>query len=141
MSKLGFLCSRQWVVARRIVLVALVVFLAIRNYGDTLSSWLRPSDPQRDIVVIQSEFRPELGEKPAWIIGLRNNSSKTTYDQVELEATYMDNKGQVLQTDKLVFKQKLTPGHEQTIASTDHEPRPGATAGTVRVVGARSAKP
>jgi hypothetical protein len=141
MSKFEFLRSRQWVVARRIILVALVVFLGIRNYGDTLSSWIRPSDPQRDIVVIQSEFRPEFGEKPGWIIGLRNTSSRTTYDQVELEATYMDDEGKVLHTDRLVFKPKLMPGNEQTIASTDNEPRPGAATGTLRVVGARSVKP
>jgi hypothetical protein len=141
MSMFGFLRSRYWVIGRRVALIALVVILGIRNYGDTLSSWLRPSNPQRDVVVIKAEFRPEFGEKPAWIIGLRNISSKTTYDQIEIEATYMDDKGKVMETDKLVVRQKLTPGHEQTIASTDHKSRPGARTGTLRVVGARSEKP
>ena len=96
---LGFLRSRQWVLGRRLALIALVVFLAIRNYGDTLSSWLSPSDPQRDVVVTKAEFRPEFGEKPAWIIALKNESRKTTYDQIELEATYMDSQGKVTETD------------------------------------------
>jgi len=137
----GFLRSRPWIIGRRMALVALVMILAIRNYGDTLSSWLRPSNPQRDVAVIKAEFRPEFGEKPAWIIGLKNNSSKTAYDQIELEATYIDDKGKVIETDNLVVKQKLPPGHEQTIASTDHKSRPGATTGTLKVVGARSEKP
>jgi hypothetical protein len=137
----GFLRSRQWVIGRRLALIALVVFLGLRNYGDTLSSWLSPSNPQRDVVVTKAEFRPDFGEKPAWIIALKNESRKTTYDQIELEATYMDNQGKVTETDKLVFKQKLIPGKEQTIASTDNKPRPGATSGTLRVVAARSVKP
>jgi len=141
MSMFGFLRSRQWVVGRRIALVALVVILFLRNYGDTFSSWLRPADPQRDVVIIKSEFRPEFGEKPAWIIGLRNDSSKATYDQIELEATYRDDQGKVLETDKLVVRQKLAPGNEQTIASTDFKPRLGATNGTLRVLGARSTNP
>jgi hypothetical protein len=141
MSMFGFLRSRHWVIGRRMALLALVVILGVRNYGDTLSSWLFPSDPQRDVVVIKAEFRPEFGDKPAWIIGLRNNSRKTTYNQIELEATYMDDKGKVIETDKLVVRQKLTPGHEQTIASTDHKSRPGAATGMLKVVGAGSEKP
>jgi hypothetical protein len=141
MSMFGFLRSRHWVIGRRMALIALVVILGLRNYGDTLSSWLRPSDPQRDVEVTKAEFRPEFGEKPAWIIGLRNISSKATYNQIELEATYMDDKGKVIETDKLVVRQKLPPGHEQTIASTDHKSRPGARTGTLRVVGAGSEKP
>jgi hypothetical protein len=141
MNMFGFLRSRHWVLGRRMALVALVVVIFIRNYGGTLSSRLRPSDPQRDVVITKSEFRPDLGEKPGWIIELRNDSSKTAYDQIELEATYMDEKGKVLETDKLVVKQKLIPGHEQTIASFDSKPRPDATNGTLKVLGARSAKP
>jgi hypothetical protein len=139
MSTFGFLRSRYWVLGRRLALVALVVILGIRNYG---KSWLHTvADPQRDIVIIKSEFRPDLGEKPGWIIGLRNDSSRTTYDQIELEATYLDDMGKVLETDKLVVRQKLIPGHEQTIASMDFKPRLGATSGTLRVVSARSTNP
>ena len=67
--------------------------------------------------------------------------SKATYDQIELEATYRDDQGKVLETDKLVVRQKLAPGNEQTIASTDFKPRLGATNGTLRVLGARSTNP
>jgi hypothetical protein len=137
----GFLRSRQWVIGRRMALVALVVILFLRNYGDTLSSWLRAPDPQRELVITKSEFRPEFGEKPAWIISLRNDSRRATYDQIELEATYRDDQGKVLETDKLVVRQKLTPGNEQTVASTDFKPRQGATNGTLRVLGARSTTP
>jgi hypothetical protein len=138
----GFLRSRQWIFARRLALIALIVFLGIRNYAGPVWSWLRAADPQRDVAVIKSEFRTDLGEeKPAWVIGLRNNSNTTTYDQIELEATYMNNEGKVLETDRLVVKQKLTPGHEQTIASTDLKPRVGATNGTLKVIGARRVKP
>jgi hypothetical protein len=141
MNTFGFLRSRQWVMGRRMALVALVIILGIRNYGDTLTSWLRAADPQRDVVIVKSEFRPDLGEKPGWIIELRNDSSKVAYDQIELEATYKDDEGKVLETDKLVVKLKLIPGNEQTIATTDFKPRLGATNGTLRVLGARSTKP
>jgi hypothetical protein len=141
MSMFGFLRSRQWVVGRRLALVALVIILGIRNYRGTLSSWLGSADPQRDVVITKSEFRPDLGEKPGWIIELRNDSSKTTYDQIELEATYMDDKGNILQTANLVLKQKLTPGHEQTLPFLERETRPGATTAKLRVLGARSTNP
>jgi len=138
----GFLRSPQWIIGRRLALVALIAFLGVRNYGGAVWSWLSAADPQRDVVVIKSEFRTDLGdEKPAWVIGLRNNSTRTAYDQIELEATYMNDAGKVLETAKLVVRQKLTPGHEQTIASTDLKPRVGATNGTLKVIGARRVKP
>jgi len=139
---LGFLHSRQWIMGRRLALVALILILAFRNYGPAVWSWLSATNPERDVVVVQSEFRTDLGgEKPAWVIALRNNSNSTTYDHIELEATYLDDAGKVLEKDKLAFKPKLTPGHEQTIASTDPKPRVGATSGRLRVIGARSVKP
>ena len=142
MSAFSFLRSRQWVIGRRLALVALVLILGIRNYSDTISSWFRGPDREHDVVITKSEFRPDLGEaKPAWIIGLRNESGKTTYDQIELEATYKDHEGKVLETDKLVVRQKLVPGDEQMIASIDFKSRPGATTGTLRVVGAKSVSP
>jgi hypothetical protein len=78
--------------------------------------------------------------KPAWIIGFRNTSSRYTYDKIQLEATYMDDRGKVLETDKLVVSQKLPPGDEKLIGSTDFKSRGDATMGTLRVVGAQSAR-
>ena len=132
----------QWVWGRRIALVILVIILALRNYGPTLSSWLKGRDHEHDVVITKSEFRPDLGQaKPAWIIGLRNTSNRYTYDQIELEATYKDSSGKLLETDNMIVRHKLVPGDEQVIASTDIKSRPGATTGTLRVLGATSVKP
>ena len=142
MNVFGLLRTKQWVWGRRVALVAIILILGIRNYGGSVSSWLRGPDSENDVVLTQSEFRPDLGEaKPAWIIGLRNESSRYTYNQVELEATYTDQTGKVLETDKMVIRQKLVPGEEQLIASTDIKSRPGATAGSLKVLGASSVKP
>ncbi|HZI51116.1 MAG TPA: hypothetical protein VFE29_04790 [Terriglobia bacterium] len=138
----AFLRSRQWMIGRRIALALLVVVLAIRNYGDTLSSWLQKTDNQHDVVITKSEFRPDLGDvKPAWIIGLKNESDSTSYEQIELEATYKDQEGNVLEVDTFVVKQKVLPGNEKLIASKDTKSRPRATTGTLRVVGAKSVTP
>jgi hypothetical protein len=142
MNILGFLRTRQWVYLRRLVLVVAIVILGLRNYGNTFSSWLRGPDREHDIVLTQAEFRPDIGEtKPAWIIGLRNVSARHTYDQIELEATYKDENGEVLETDRLIVRQKLIPGEEQLIASTDVKSRPGAASGTLKVVSASSVEP
>ncbi len=135
---LEFLRSRQWVLSRRLFLVGLVLIVAYRQYGDSLTDWLRGADPTRDIVITKAEFRPELpGERPAWIIGFRNDSAKSTYDNIELEATYFDDAGNILETDKLVVKQKLAPGHEQVVPSRDFKTRGAATRGMLKVVGAQ----
>lgn len=142
MNILGFLRTRQWVYIRRLVLVVAIVILGLRNYSNTLSSWLRGPDHEHDIVLTQAEFRPDIGEtKPAWIIGLRNASARYTYDQIELEATYIDETGKVLETDRLIVRQKFVPGEEQLIASTDVKSRPGATSGTLKVLSATSVEP
>jgi hypothetical protein len=138
---LQFLRSREWVLARRLVLVGIVLFLGIRQYGDSLVSLLRRPNAPRDIVITHSEFRPELGgAKPAWIIGFRNSSDKFTYDQIQLEATYLDDKGNILERDKLAVRQKLPPGDEKLVASVDFKSRGAATQGTLRVVGAEEVK-
>src|SRR5262245_11406431 len=138
---LEFLRSRQWVVARRLLLVGIVLALGIRQYGGSVVSMLRRPNPARDIVITRSEFRPELpGAKPAWIIGFRNNSDKFTYDQIQLEANYMDAAGKVLERDKLVVRQKLPPGDEKLIASVDFKSRGEATQGTLTVVSAQEVK-
>lgn len=129
-------------IARRLALIALVVILGIRNYGDTVSSWLQGSGDEQDVIITKSEFRPDLGDvKPAWIIGLKNESDKTAYEQIELEATYKDAEGNVLEVDTFVVRQKLLPGNEKLIASTDIKSRPRATTGTLRILGAKSITP
>jgi len=138
----GLLRSRNWKMGRRLALVTIVIILALRNYGGALTSWLRGPDHQHDVVLTQAEFRPDVGEtKPAWIIGLKNQSNRYTYDEIELEATYKDGSGKVLETDKMVIRQKLVPGKEQLTGSTDIKSRPGAVTGSLRVVEARSVKP
>lgn len=135
---LDFLRSRQWIVARRLFLVALVVIIAIRQYGGSLATYLRRPDPTRDIEITHAEFRPDLtGSKPSWIIFFHNASNKFTYDQIQLEATYMDDSGNVLEKDKLVVKQKIPPGDDKLIASVDFKNRGDARTGTLRVLGAQ----
>ena len=134
---LEFLRSRQWIIARRVVLIGLVVFLAIRQYGGQVTTLLRRPNPVRDIAITRAEFRPELpGATPAWIIELRNNSSKFTYDQIQVEATYLDEAGSALETDKLVIRQKLPPGDEKLIGSVDFKSRGAARRGNLKVLGA-----
>jgi hypothetical protein len=139
---LNILRSRRWVAGRRLVLVAIVLILAARQYGDALVAWLRGPDPATDIIVMRAEFRPAVlaGTKPAWIIGLRNTSSKYTYDQIQLEAVYLDKDGNLLETDKLVVRQKLPPGDERLVGSLDFKQRPAASSGTLKVVGAEEAR-
>jgi hypothetical protein len=138
---LEFLRSRQWIVARRLFLVGIIIVLGIRQYGSSIVGMLRRPDPGRDIVITRAEFRPELpGAKPGWIIGFRNNSDKFTYDQIQLEATYLDEQGKVLETDKLVVSQKLPPHDEKLIGSSDFKSRGAARSGTLRVTGAKEVK-
>ena len=80
------------------------------------------------------------GAKPGWIIGFRNNSKNFTYDQIQLEATYFDDQGKVLETDKLVVRQKLPPGDEKLIGSSDIKSRGTAKSGTLKVLGAQEVK-
>ena len=136
-----FLQSRQWILARRLLLLGIIVFLGLRQYGSSLVTMLRRPNPPRDIVLTHAEFRPELpGAKPAWIIGFRNNSEKFTYDQIQLDATYMDEQGKVLESDKLIVKQKLPPGDEKLIGSVDFKDRGAAKSGTLKVIGAETVK-
>ena len=138
---LQFLQSRQWILARRLLLLGIIVFLGIRQYGPSLVTMLRRPNPPRDIVLTRAEFRPELpGAKPAWIIGFRNDSEKFTYDQIQLDATYMDEQGKVLERDKLIVKQKLPPGDEKLIGSVDFKDRGVAKTGTLKVIGAETVK-
>jgi len=138
---LDFLRTRQWVVGRRLFLVLVVLVVAYRQYGDSIIGRFAGPHPERDIKITRAEFRPELpGAKPAWIIGFRNDSNRFTYDQIQLHATYMDDKGTVIETDTLNVKQKLSPGDEQIIGSIDFKDRGGATRGTLTVVGAKEVR-
>ena len=138
---LQFLRSRTWVIARRLVLIAIILILGYQRYGGAIISRIRGPNPRRDIVITRAEFRPEIpGGRPGWIIGFRNNSNRYTYDQIELQATYMDDKGSVLEKDQLVVKQKLTPGDEQIIGSVDFKSRGAASRGSLAVVDAKSTR-
>src|SRR6202049_2298038 len=134
---LEFLRSRQWIIGRRLALVGISLILAIRQYGVSVAALLQRPHPERDITVTRAEFRPELpGAKPGWIIGFRNNSAKFTYDRIQLEATYTDERGKVLEKDKLTVLQKLPPGDEKLIGSSDIKSRGEAKSGTLKVLGA-----
>ena len=130
--------SRYWAIVRRTALIAIVLVLAYRNYGDALIGRLSGPDPSADIVVTRHEFRSDLGgERPVWILELRNRSTRTTYDSITMEATYLDAGGQVLETDRIVIAQRLVPGDVQNIASPDPKPRTGAVDGALRVIDAK----
>ena len=136
---LDFLRSRQWIIARRFVLVLIVIIVAIRQYGGSVVNLLSRPNPTRDIEITRAEFRPELpGSKPAWIIGFRNSSSRYTYDQIQLEATYFDDQGKIQEKATLVVSQKLPPGDEKLIGSSDVKSRGNATTGTLKVLGAKT---
>ena len=137
MAFTDFLRSRQWVLGRRLVLIGIIILLGIRQYGGNIARMLMRPDPAKDIVVTHAEFRPELpGAKPAWIIGLHNNSNKYTYDQIQVAATYLDDQGKIVDKDKLVIRQKLPPGDEKLIGSVDFKSRGAATRGSLTVTGA-----
>ena len=69
----GFLRTREWVIARRLILIGIILIAGYRTYGDAIVSRLRGPNPKRDISITRAEFRAELpGVKPAWIIGFRN---------------------------------------------------------------------
>jgi hypothetical protein len=138
---LEFLRSRQWIVGRRLALVGIILLLAIRQYGFNVVTLFQRPHPERDITITRAEFRPDLqGAKPGWIIGFRNGSNKFTYDEIKLEATYMDDRGKVLERDTLKVRQKLPPGDEKLIGSSDIKSRGAAKSGTLKVLGAQEVK-
>jgi hypothetical protein len=138
---LQFLRTRQWVVARRLILVGLVLFFGLRTYGDDIVALFTRANPQNDIVLTKTEFRADIPtERPVWILGFRNASRRFTYDQIELEASYFDKDGKILQKDKLTVHQRLEPLQEKTIASADPKQRGEATRGTLTVLTAARVK-
>jgi hypothetical protein len=136
---LAFLRSRRWIVARRTILLLVILVLAYRNYGGRLVSLVSSSnDAQRDILITRAEFQNnQPGQRPAWILKFRNTSADETYDQIQLEAVYSDANGTVLQKDTLVVKQLLSPGAEREVPSLDSRERGTAVNATVTVLNAR----
>jgi hypothetical protein len=133
-----FLRTREWAIIRRLLLVIIVLIVAYRTYGDRVMSSLIRANPQRDIEITKVEFRPDIpSERPVWIIGFRNGSRRITYDRIELQASYFDKDGQLLEKDKLVVYQRLDPLQEKTIASADFKQRGAAARGTLAVMTAQ----
>ncbi len=129
--------SRYWLVGRRVALILIAVIVGYRSYGDSVANWFRGPDPSTDIVITQSEFRPAPdGGRPLWFIGLRNDNAATTYDQILMEATYMDAIGVTTEVDRIIISQRLGPGEQQDIGSRDRIPRGRAATGTLRILDA-----
>ena len=141
MSMLQFFRTRDWVRIRRLILVVLVLILGVRTWGSYLLSPFQSPNAVRDIQITKAEFRPEVtGSRPAWVIGVRNNSRRFGYDLIQLESTYLDNGGAVLQKDTMTLHQKLIPGQEEVLLSTDYRERPGAANGQLKIVSATPLK-
>ena len=138
---LQFLRTPQWTMARRGILIIIVLVVAYTQYSGRLSNYLYRADPQKDLEITKSEFRADIPTtRPVWIIAFRNASRKYTYDTIELEATYFDKDGKFLEKDKLVVHQKLDPLQEKSIASPDFKERPNAARGSLAVLTARQVK-
>src|SRR5438552_1516017 len=104
---LNFLRTREWTVARRTILVVIVIIVAFSRYGGGVRSVFNRPNPKRDIEVTRVEFRADIpAAKPIWIIGFRNTSHQFTYDVIQLEASYFDVDGRFIEKDKLVVHQK-----------------------------------
>ena len=135
---MNFLRAGYWPIGRRIALILIAVIVGYRSYGDTVTNWFRDPDPSRDIVITQSEFRPAPnGQRPLWFIGLRNDNAATTYDQILMEATYIDVLGATTEVDRIIISQRLGPGEQQDIGSLDRVPRDRAATGTLRIIDAQ----
>ena len=138
---LQFLGTREWRIARRGILITIVLVIAVSRYGGSLVGVFNRPDPKKDIEISKVEFRTDVPTaKPIWIIRFRNGSRRFTYDSIQLEANYFDKDGKLLQKDKLVVHQQLDPLQEKQIASPDIKERPDATSGTLTVMDAQRVK-
>jgi hypothetical protein len=134
---MSFLQSRYWVVGRRVALIVIALVVGYRSYGDAVAGWFRAPSPEQELVVTHSEFRADVGGgRPLWIIRVRNDSSERTYDQILMEATYLDEEGTVVETDRIVISQRVGPKEEKEVASSDPRPRGSATRGVLKVLDA-----
>jgi hypothetical protein len=138
---LQFLRTREWAVARRAILVAILAGVALVQYGGGFRSLFNRPNPKSDIEITRAEFRADIpAARPVWIIGFRNTSRQFTYDVIELDASYFDAEGKFIERDKLVVHQKLDPLQETSIASPDFKERPNARRGTLAVLDAQRLK-
>ena len=138
---LQFLGTREWRMARRGILITIVLVVALSRYGGNLVGLFNRPDPKKDIEISKAEFRTDVPTaKPIWIIRFRNASRRFTYDAIQLEANYFDKDGKLLQKDKLVVHQQLDPLQEKQIASPDFKERPDAASGTLTVMDAQRVK-
>src|SRR3989442_8460338 len=117
---LNFLRTREWVIARRALLVIIVIVIAYSRYGGGFRGFFNRPNPKRDIEVTRVEFRTDVpAARPIWIIGFRNASHSFAYDAIQLEANYFDGDGKLLEKDKIVVHQMIDPLEEKSIASPD----------------------
>ena len=138
---LNFLRSREWAVARRAILVIIVIVVAFSQYGGGFRNIFNRPNPKRDIEITRVEFRADIPAlRPVWIIGFRNTSRRFAYDSIQLDANYFDADGKFIERDKLVVHQKLDPLQEISIASPDFKERPNAKRGTLTVLDAQQLK-
>src|SRR5690348_11244991 len=104
---LEFLRTREWTVARRAILVIIVIVVAFSHYGGGFRALFNRPNPKRDIEITRAEFRADIpAARPIWIIGFRNTSRQFTYDVIQMDANYFDADGKFLEKDKLVVHQK-----------------------------------
>lgn len=134
--------SHYWVYVRRTILIIAVIVLGYRSYWDSIVGFIGGPDPTHDIVITYSEFIPQgNGNKPLWIIRLRNNSSDTTYDEIVLNSTYMNNRNEIVDTDQIIIKQRLNPRNEEEIPSRDPKVRDTAATAKIEILDARIVGP
>jgi hypothetical protein len=137
LKRMHFLYSRYWVIGRRVALIGVAIVVGYQSYGETISGWFREPSPAEELIVTHSEFRADMGgERPFWIIHIQNISSGRTYDQILMEATYLDDEGTVTETDRILITQRVGPGEKKEVASSDARPRGAATRGTLKVLDA-----
>ena len=123
-------------------LVIAVIVLGYRSYWDSIVGFIGGPDPTQDIVITYSEFIPQgNGNEPLWIIRLRNNSSDTTYDEIVLNATYMNNRNEIVETDQIIIKQRLNPKNEEEIPSRDPKIRDTAATAKIEILDAKIIEP
>ena len=133
--------SREWGIVRRLLLVLLVLIVVYRLYGDRVAGWLQHPNATRDLAITRAEFRTDIpGSKPSWIIGFKNGSRRFAYDRIQLDATYTNSSGDVIQRDKLLVHHRILPGEETIIGSPDFRERPGAVAGDLKLIQADAVK-
>ena len=70
----------------------------------------RPSDPQRDIVVLDATYRVGMGGYAQWRVTLRNDNPRVAFRDVLYNTTYRDTTGHVVEQRHELIKEILEPG-------------------------------